>query len=125
MDRQRQRIISSIFIAILILLGSHEAARRFYFAPLEEESAKRREKLVELKRSNDENEQIKENAEQLQIALKDAEHRYDSLKPLLPSEAELPRVLDWIANRALERNLKLEHFSQGAQIIEQGQQGRQ
>jgi Tfp pilus assembly protein PilO len=118
MSIQRPRIISSLILMVAIFWGSHEVSQRYYFAPLEEEFSKRSQKFEELRRSNDENEKVKENAEQLEQALKEAEHRYDSLKPLLPPEAELPRVFDWIARRALERNLKLEHFSQGARAGE-------
>jgi Tfp pilus assembly protein PilO len=120
MENRRPPIFSSVIIIAAILWGANEISRYFYFAPLEEQTSKRREKLEEIKRVNDENEQIRANAGQLELALKDAEHRYDALKSLLPTEAELPRVLDWIANRALERNLKLEHFSQGAQANEKG-----
>jgi Tfp pilus assembly protein PilO len=120
MKKKGMQIFSSILLAVVILMGSHEISQRYYFVPLEAEAATRRTKLEALKRDNDESEQIKVNQEQMELAFRDAERQYDSLKTLLPQEAELPRVFDWIATRALERGLKLEHFSQNSKREESG-----
>jgi len=120
MNSRRAKILPGIIMAVVIVWGSYEALNRFYFTSLEIGLATSRAKLDEMRRANDENEKLRENAEQLERALKEAENRYQSLKKLLPVEAELPRVFEWIAKRALERNLKLEHFSQGSGKVEQG-----
>src|SRR5438552_13760623 len=120
MNSNRKKIVPGIILGIVLLWSSYEASSRFYFTPLEIETAMKRAKLEEMKQTNDENEKIKENAGQLERALKEAENRYESLKQLLPVEAELPKVFDWISKRALERNLKLEHFSQGTGKIDKG-----
>jgi Tfp pilus assembly protein PilO len=119
-EKSREKILPGIILSVLIVWGSFEASSRFYFTQQEASTETRRTKLEEMRRLNDENEKIKENAAQLEQALKAVEDRYGSLKQLVPVEAELPRVFDWVAKRALERNLKLEHFSQGSEKVEQG-----
>ncbi|MEW6734155.1 MAG: type 4a pilus biogenesis protein PilO [Acidobacteriota bacterium] len=114
------RVISSILLALTLLWGCQEAADYYYFQSQYAEIAKVRERLAQLQYLNDENERIKANSEQLERAFAEAEERYRALRPLLPPEAELPKVLDWMANQATQRNLKLEHFSQGTQIKQQG-----
>src|SRR5262245_12968627 len=116
------KAISGVMIIITILWCSYAASEKFYFAQVEENMQERTERLEALKRSNDENERLKENSEELELNLKLAESEYDSLKRLIPDEAELPRVFDWIAKRALERNLKLEHFSQSSLVNPNAQQ---
>jgi Tfp pilus assembly protein PilO len=114
------RIIFTTLIAAAIVLVVNEAANYFYFSTRADLLTKQRDKITEMKSSNDENERIKANADQLEQAFVDAERRYNLLKPLLPPEAELPKVLDWVTERATLRDLKLEHFSQGTRIQQQG-----
>jgi Tfp pilus assembly protein PilO len=119
-ESPKSGIIFGIIIAIIVIWGSYEISNRSYFDPLEMEMLGQQQKLDELKKSNDENEKIKANAVQLESSLTDVENRYASLKPLVPPEAELPKILDWIASKAYERGLKLEHFSQGTQVKQIG-----
>lgn len=120
MNNRTSEIIAGIITAILIVWGSSEISKQVYFDGKDEEVLARREKLNEIKFKNDENELLRTNAAQLENALAEAEKSYSSLKPLVPPEAELPQILNWVALQARQRNLKLEHFSQGTQVKQQG-----
>lgn len=119
-QKQSSNILLAIIVAIGFIWVVYQISDVYYFTPQSEEMIKQREKIKTLKHSNDENEQIKANAQQLAKSLVDVEQQYRALKSLIPAEAELPKILDWLAGKAYERNLKLEHFSQGSKITQQG-----
>src|SRR4051812_31964 len=93
-------LIVGLIVAAIIIWGSYQISNEYYFNPQEQETLKMREQFDGLKRTNDESELIKANAEQLESSLTDAERKFSALKSLVPTEAELPKILDWIANKA-------------------------
>lgn len=117
---RKANLLTAIIAAITLVLGTYYLTNTYYFSYQNEELLRLTIKANELKQANDENAQIKKNSEQTERALMDAEKKYSALKPLVPSEAELPQILDWLANKARGRNLKLEHFSQGTQTKQAG-----
>ncbi|MBL8150302.1 MAG: type 4a pilus biogenesis protein PilO [Blastocatellia bacterium] len=110
----------SIIAAIVIFWGINTLAQNFYLDDLRQQIVIKQEELDKIKKTNDENEEIKRNAAALEQSLREAENRFEAIKPLLPPEAELPRIFDWITTRTIERNLKLEHFSQGTKVNDLG-----
>ena len=111
--RKPTTIIFGLILASILGYGLLELSNFYYFNEKAKEVLNLRESVQKLKESNDEDELIKTNANQLEIKLLEAEQSYSSLKPLIPNESELPKIMDWIESRAKERNLKLEHFSRG------------
>jgi Tfp pilus assembly protein PilO len=102
----------AVLLGLLLISVTYYLSDSYYFSHQSEMLDRQQERLTKLQRQNIENEKLKANANQLETALIESEHRYQALQSLIPSAAELPQILDWVAARAYERNLKLEHFSQ-------------
>ena len=119
-ENRKANFLTAVIAAIALVLGTYYVSNTYYFSQQNDELLRLAAKVNELKQANDENAQIKKNSEQTEIALVDAEKKYSSLKFLVPSEAELPQILNWLADKARGRNLKLEHFSQGTQTKQTG-----
>lgn len=112
------RILLSIITSLIILIGTLELGEVFYFSSERTRLFLERQEVERMSAENDEDEHLQQNSEELEKALEEAAKSYRALKLLLPEEAELPRIFDWIATRAVERGLKLEHFSQGSRQID-------
>lgn len=114
------RTLLSIVTGLTLLIGTLELSEAFYLSSERTRLLLDRQEIERMRAENDEDEQLQQNSEELEKALEEAAQSYRALKPLLPEEAELPRVFDWIATRAVERGLKLEHFSQGSRLVDRG-----
>jgi Tfp pilus assembly protein PilO len=122
-NKKENNISSKVAAAILSALmvwGASYLADEYYFNGRNKEVLEARSKLTALKTSNDENERIKQNYDKLEQSLSDAEHTYNTLKFLIPSEAELPQILQGMETAAYNRNLKFDHFSQGTAAKQTG-----
>lgn len=113
-------VIAGIILALFIIWGSYEISNMYYFLPAQEELVKQQVKLDELKNSNDENEKIKANADQLEKSLTEAEEQFKSLKSLVPSEAELPNIQIKLSEQAKARALDFKFFSQSSKTSKIG-----
>ncbi len=113
-ENNKSGVIAGIIVALSIIYLSYFLSDTYYFQPESEELLKKHAKLDELKASNDESEKIKANANQLELSLAAAEQQFSSLKSLIPTEAELATIQQAMANKAHDRALKFEFFSQGA-----------
>lgn len=111
-DTKIVKTIVGILMAIGLFYASFAISNYFYFDEQQTDINTKNKLLEFLIAQNNQNEKLKANMEQLEQALLKAEDEAKSLKKLLPSEAEVPAVLNWVANRAYERGLKLEHFNQ-------------
>ncbi|MFY9223844.1 MAG: type 4a pilus biogenesis protein PilO [Blastocatellia bacterium] len=113
-------VIAGIVLALFIIWGSYEISNMYYFLPAQEELVKQQLKLDELKSSNDENEKIKANADQLEKSLTEVEEQFKSLKSLVPLEAELPIIGQKLEEKATERALGFKFFSQSSKTSKIG-----
>lgn len=114
------RTLLSITTGLILFIATLELCETAYLSSERTRLLLESQEIERMRAENDENEHLQQNAQKLEKALEEAARSYRALKPLLPEEAELPRVFDWIATRAVERGLKLEHFSQGSRQVDRG-----
>ncbi|MEW6732426.1 MAG: type 4a pilus biogenesis protein PilO [Acidobacteriota bacterium] len=107
-----QRHITSLIFVVAIISVIWYASNQLYFNAQAGEVTQLNARIAQLKIENDENERLKQNLEQLEQNLANAEQTYQKFKVFIPTEAALSDVLDWIADQAKARNLKLEYFRQ-------------
>lgn len=104
-------IVFRLVIAVVIVVSSLVVTDNLLFDSMDVELNTRTTFRDGLRAHNTELLSIKANLTQLAEELKIANERYNTLKPLIPSEAELPTIFTWLGERAVARNIKLELFS--------------
>lgn len=82
-----------------------------YFSEANTDIIKQREEILSLKAQNDESQRIANNIAELETNFSNVENTYNRLRPLIPEESELPKVMDAIEDSARNRKLKLDLFS--------------
>lgn len=108
-DIDRQKVIAVIF-SILILCGGYLATNYFYFDEQDSLIAKEREKLAELRTSNELLVELNNNYPALEKESQRIESEYKELLPLIPQKRELPSVLQAVQALAYQRQLRLNSF---------------
>lgn len=105
----RQKVIAVIF-SILILCGGYLATNYFYFNEQDSLIAKEKEKLAELRTSNELLVELNNNYPTLERESARIDDEYKQLLPLVPQKRELPSVLQAIQSLAYQRQLRLNNF---------------
>ena len=105
----RQKVIAVIF-SILILCGGYLATNYFYFNEQDSLIATERQKLSELRTSNELLVELNNNYPTLEKESARIDDEYKQLLPLVPQKRELPSVLQAIQSLAYQRQLRLNNF---------------
>lgn len=105
----RQKVIAVIF-SILILCGGYLVTNYLYFDEQDVLIAKEREKLQQLKTSNELLVELSNNYPILEKESIRIDDEYKSLLPLIPQKRELPSVLQAVQSLAYQRQLRLNNF---------------
>lgn len=104
-------------LAILIIILAQFGLDKFAIDEMHGELATRQEFLSGIKLQNAELERVKSNLSQLEKELEEANLRYSALRPLMPTEADLPQIFKYIGDRAAARNVRLEFFSRKNETV--------
>lgn len=120
LQKNLSRLLLVSLIVGAVTVASYFISNRYYFDAVEQEQIKQSAQIEQLRASNNELEQIKANSAQLEQSLFEAERKHKRLNSLIPYEAELPVILNWVASQAKLRGLRLEHFAQGTRTNQQG-----
>jgi Tfp pilus assembly protein PilO len=111
--------LTAIIFGLAICGVGYYVGNYYYFDAQRAEIAAKTQEFTKLHDQNDADELVSKNLNNLTRQMAEAEEAYQSLEPLVPSQAELPELLSDIEHSAIERNLKLNLFQQSA--LPQGQ----
>lgn len=104
-----QKVIAVIF-SIIILVGGYFTTNYFYFNEQDTLILKEKEKLQQLKTSNELLVELSNNYPALEKESARIDAEYVQLLPLVPEKRELPSVLQSIQSLAYQRQLRLANF---------------
>ena len=104
-----QKVIAVIF-SIIILFGGYFATNYLYFDEQNNLIAKEKEKLQQIKTSNELLVELSNNYPELEKESTRIDTEYKQLLPLVPQKRELPSVLQAIQSLAYQRQLRLANF---------------
>jgi len=104
-----QKVIAMVF-SIIILIGGYFTTNYFYFNEQDALILKEREKLQQLKTSNELLVELSNNYPELEKESARIDAEYMQLLPLVPEKRELPSVLQSIQSLAYQRQLRLSNF---------------
>lgn len=104
-----QKVIAVIF-SVIILCGGYFVTNYFYFDEQDVLIAKEREKLQQIKTSNELLVELNNNYPELEKESARIDTEYKQLLPLVPQKRELPSVLQSIQSLAYQRQLRLANF---------------
>ncbi|MFY9224672.1 MAG: type 4a pilus biogenesis protein PilO [Blastocatellia bacterium] len=104
-----QKVIAMVF-SIIILVGGYFTTNYFYFSEQDVLILKEKEKLQQLKTSNELLVELSNNYPELEKESTRIDAEYVQLLPLVPEKRELPSVLQSIQSLAYQRQLRLANF---------------
>lgn len=110
----------TLTIGFLIIVFSYFATNWLMFDDRAEADDKLTSKLEKIRIENRSLEGVRENFTKLTLESSKAQEQYKELQSLIPEESELTKILNWLADDAKGRNIRLEHFSQDKGIKKAG-----
>ena len=111
-----KEITIALVVGIIIITLSYYGSNWLLFDEHHQQQALLNSQLTKLHSENDSLENVRNNFTKLSLESSKAQDQYKQLKSLIPEEKDVTKILDWVAEDAHGRNLKLEHFSQNARV---------
>ena len=115
-----QEIGIALTVGIVIIICSYFGSNWLIFDDRAEAEAKLTAKVEKLQIENKSLEVVKENFTKLTLESSKAQEEYKTLQSLIPEESELTKILNWLADDAKGRNIRLEHFAQDKGVKKAG-----
>ncbi len=110
----------TLTIGLVIIICSYFVTNWLIFDDRAEANAKLTAKVEKLATENRALEVVRENFTKLTLQSSKAQDQYKQLQSLIPEESELTKILNWLAEDAKARNIRLEHFSQDKGVKQAG-----
>lgn len=125
MNNQRKSVnfkdvIIALVVGMVIIILSYYGSNWLLLDEQEQQQSQVNKQITKLRMENDSLENVRNNFTKLSLESSKAQDQYKELKALIPEEKDISTILDWVAQDARGRNLKLEHFSQNSRINKGG-----
>lgn len=113
-------VIIALVVGMVIIILSYYGSNWLLLDEQEQQQSQVNKQITKLRMENDSLENVRNNFTKLSLESSKAQDQYKELKALIPEEKDISTILDWVAQDARGRNLKLEHFSQNSRINKGG-----
>lgn len=110
----------TLTVGLVIIIFSYFATSWLLFDDRAEADTQLSAKVEKIRIENRSLEAVKQNFTKLTLESSKAQAHYKELQSLIPEESELTKILNWLADDARGRNIRLEHFSQDKGVKKAG-----